>query len=54
MLTSTQWKEIKKEIISCGCEAFGNWARMEKSAGQCMYHFIPCEEECLCHAREGG
>ena len=29
ILTCTQWKEIKKEIITCGWEAFGNWASME-------------------------
>ena len=37
---------MKKEIITCGCEAFGNSAS--------MYHFILCAEECLCYAREGG
>lgn len=51
ILTFTQWKEMKKDIITCGCEAFGNLASMEESAWQCMYHFIPCEEECLCHVR---
>ena len=36
ILTCTQWKEIKKEIITGGCEALGNWKSMEKSAWQCM------------------
>ena len=53
IFTCPQWKEMKKEIITCECESFGNWTSTEKSTWQYMYHFVPCEEECLCHAKKG-